>query len=101
MLCDDARYQLCWGNQPEGYSGRLYTYLIELKRNEILSLEEIEAFRTEALASGLFKPAGNQGEVSVHIDREYTEDEIDAIISQLWALVELIRKPTGSQAVEA
>ena len=101
VLCDDVRYQLCWGNQPEAYYGRLYTYLIELKRNEIVPLEEIEAFRKEALASELFKPAGNQGEVSVHIDREYTEAEIDTIISSLWALVELIRTHTGAKAAEA
>lgn len=100
VLCNDTRHQLCWGNKPEGYAGRLYTYLIEFQRNEIISLEELETFRKDALASGLFKPAGNQGEVSVHVDRDYTEGEIDSIINRLWTLVELIRKHTGPRAAE-
>ena len=94
VVSGGTRYWVCYGYALPAYSGRLYTYLAGLIEKLDISVEEVEALRNKALDSGLFVPAGRNNELACHMDRFYTESEIDRITTWLWGLVELIRKHT-------
>ncbi|NOZ21813.1 MAG: DUF91 domain-containing protein [Planctomycetes bacterium] len=80
---EGAHVVLCFGYPPDSvYRQSLYTALISpgglLNKTQVPE-NIIQSLRSEAVGTGLFRPAGR--ELKCVIDREFSEDEIGALLS--------------------
>jgi len=84
----------CFGYPPQSvYQQSLYTALVGrggLMIKIDISEEEIQELKAEAQNSGLFQPAGR--ELKLLITREFTEKEMDWLVSWLLKLSQTIEK---------
>lgn len=92
VVSNGGRIVLCYGRPPSVLHGRMYTDFSMVTKKTNVPLGEIESLRQEALATGLFFPAGENKELSCRTDCPLEESQITTVTNWLQSLRNLIRK---------
>ena len=93
VLSNGKRIGICWGFPPWANNQSLYTGFAGIKEQTRISPDVLSTLRSDALATGLFAPAGRGDELRCATDSHLDEQQLTSVVDWLTGVTATIREP--------
>lgn len=91
VLANGKTIGICYGYPPSAYNQGLYTAFADIKDKSPISSDAISTLRSDALATGLFTPAGRGHELRCATDNHLDEQQLTGVVDWLAGVTATIR----------
>ena len=92
VLANGKRIGICYGYPPSAYNQGLYTEFAGINEKTHISPDAISTLRSDALATGLFIPAGRGDELRCATDNHLDEHQLTSVVDWLTDMATTIRE---------
>ena len=91
VLANGKRIGICWGYPPSAYNQSLYTGFAVIKDKTRVSSDVLATLRSDALATGLFSPAGRGDELRCATDNHLDEHQLTSVVDWLTGVATAVK----------
>ena len=99
-LANGKKVGICWGYPPSAYNQGLYTGFAVIKEKSHVSPDVLSTLRADALATGLFTPAGRGDELRCATDHHLDEHQVTSVVDWLTGVTATIRELEVAKPLE-
>ena len=100
VLANGKRIGIGYGYPPSAYDQGLYTEFAGIKEKTQVPPEVLSTLRADAVATGLFTPAGRGDELRCATDEDLDEQQLASVVDWLTRLAAAIRELEAAKPLE-